>query len=187
MTKNYLPRFFKEEKAIAAVSLLLRNSDGSCDKYWLNKVMYYIERQSLILNGQPMFYDSLFSVKYGPIVSAINDAIDNTAYPFDEKWNKHFALEGNTVRLLEEANYEVLSDSEENIILDAGKKFWGWAFPQLKRFFHDLPEHTDTTSRIDIEYADILISSGIDEKSIQDALETISYFNSLESTLSCEK
>lgn len=184
MTINNLSSF-KEEKAIAAASLLLRLSRNSCDKYWLNKVMYYIERQSLVLTGQPMFNDSLYSIKYGPILSAVNDAIDNTAYPFDSEWNKHFILEGNTVRLLSESSYDSLSEMEETIIKKAFAKFMGWDFSRLKNFFHRLPEHKETNSRIDIEYREILSKSGIDEESIQDALDNISYFDSLKSSLHC--
>lgn len=187
MTKNYLPKF-KEEKAIAAASLLLHLSDNKCDKYWLNKVMYYIERESLLLTGQPMFNDSLYSVKYGPIVSAVNDAIDNTAYPFDSEWNEHFVLENNTiVRLVKESNLDSLSENEEKIIKDAFQKFKGWSFPQLRDFFHKLPEHKETTSRIDIEYEEILRNSGVDEESIKDSLETISYFKFLENSIDCGK
>lgn len=184
MTKNYIPNF-KEEKAIAAASLLLQLSKNQCDKYWLNKAMYYIERQSLILTGQPMFNDSLFSIKYGPIVSAVNDAIDNTAYPFENEWSKHFSLKGNTVRLLTKASYDSLSENEESIIETVYNKFEGWSFAQLQEFFHNLPEHRETTSRIDIEYIDILRNSGVDEESIQDALETINYFNLLEISANC--
>ncbi len=184
MTKNYLPNY-REEKAIAAASLLLSLSKNQCDKYWLNKVMYYIERQSLVLTGQPMFNDSLYSVKYGPILSAVNDAIDNTAYPFDNGWNKHFTLDGNTIRLIAESNYDSLSDSEETIIREAFNKFKGWNFTQLKNYFHRLPEHKETVSRIDIEYQEILSKSGVDEESIQDALENISYFSYLKDTLHC--
>ena len=185
MTKQYLPNF-KEEKAIAAASFLLSLSKNESDKYWLNKVMYYIERQSLVLTGQPMFNDSLFSIEYGPIVSNVNDAIDNTAYPFDNEWNDHFRVEGNTVRLIKEANYDSLSEFEENLIKDIYKKFKGWNFSRLKKFFHSLPEYKNTISRVDIEYDEILKKSGIDEKSIKDALETISYFNILEDSIHCD-
>jgi uncharacterized phage-associated protein len=184
MTKNCLLNF-REEKAIAVASLLLKLSNNKCDKYWLNKVMYYVERQSLVLTGQPVFYDSLYSVKYGPIVSAVNDAIDNTAYPFDNEWNKHLVIEGNTVKLKIESNYSSLSDFEVKIVEDAYNKFKGWSFSQLKEFFHNLPEHKETISRIDIEYSEILKYSGADEESIQDALETISYFKNLESSFHC--
>ena len=51
---------FNEEKAIATASLLLKLSGGQCDKYWLNKVMYFVERESIISTGQPIFFDRLF-------------------------------------------------------------------------------------------------------------------------------
>ena len=186
MTKNYLSNF-KEDKAIAVASLLLKLSGNVCDKYWLNKVMYYIERQMIILTGQPMFNDSLYSIQYGPIASAVNDAIDNTAYPFENKWNHHIALKGTSVRLKKEANYDLLSEFEEEVIRNAFDKFKGWGFSELKNYFHNLPEHKETTSRIDIEYSEILRNSGIDENSIADALETISYLNEIEDSMHCDK
>ncbi len=186
MTRNYLPNF-KEEKAIEAVSLLLSLSNNACDKYWLNKVMYYVERQSLILSGQPMFNDSLFSIKYGPILSTVNDAIDNIAYPFDNEWNRHFTLEGNTIKLIQESGYDSLSEFEEKIIKNAYAQFKGWDFKRLRAFFHNLPEHKETASRVDIEYSDILKSSNIDEESIKDSLETITYFKGLENSLHCDQ
>jgi len=185
MTKNNLPKF-KEEKAIAVASFLLKLSNNTCDKYWLNKVMYYIERQSLVLTGQPMFNDSLFSIQYGPILSIVNDSIDNTAYPFDNEWNKHFSLEGHTIRLKKEASYDSLSEFEEKLIREIHKKFEGWDFNRMNDFFHHLPEYKNTTSRVDIEYDEILKKEGIDEESIQDALETISYFNNLKNSINCD-
>jgi uncharacterized phage-associated protein len=178
MTKNYLPKF-KEEKAIAAASLLLQLSGGACDKYWLNKVMYYIERESLIQSGQPMFNDSLISIQYGPIVSAVNDAIDNAAYPYKSEWNKHITLEDKTVKLLEVADSDVLSEFDEEIITNAYHKFKGWSFSRLKNFFHGLPEYKETKSPVDIEYSDILRKAGIDEESIKDALDNLAYLDFL--------
>lgn len=184
MTKNYLPSFL-EGKAIAATTLLLKLSGGECDKYWLNKVMYYLERESLIRTGQPMFNDSLYSIKYGPIASAVNDGIDNTAYPFDSEWNNHVSLDGKKVRLINEANVEVFSENEYDLIVEASKKFEGWGFRKMKNYFHSLPEHKETNSRIDIEYSEILKAAGVDEVSIRDSLETISYFNHLDKIIHC--
>jgi len=50
---------------------------GEADRYWLCKVMYFIERRSLIESGQPMFFGKLFSLPYGPIVSEVNDLLKN--------------------------------------------------------------------------------------------------------------
>ena len=148
--------------------------------------MYYLERESLIRTGQPMFNDSLYSIAYGPIASAINDGIDNTEYQFDSEWNKFITLEGKTVKLINEPNYEVFTDNEYNLIVETFHKFEGWEFGRMKDFFHKLPEHKETRSRIDIEYSDIFHAAGIDEASIRDSLETISYFKNFDNIIQCD-
>jgi len=52
---------FREKTAIAVVSKLIKLSGGQCDARWLKKVMYYIERESLVKSGQPMFFDKLYN------------------------------------------------------------------------------------------------------------------------------
>jgi hypothetical protein len=184
MTDLKIPRF-KEEKAIAVAAMLLELSGGKCDKYWLNKVMYYIERQSLIGSGQPVFFDNLFSIPYGPIVSQVNDSIDLVAYPVDSIWNKHLSLQGNDVILLSGADYSALSPFEENLIHEAFEKFKGWSFSRLSRFFHSLPEYKETKSRIKINYDEILKAEGYSQEEVDAALEEISYLGYLEGTLRC--
>ncbi|MCX6055078.1 MAG: Panacea domain-containing protein [Chloroflexi bacterium] len=174
MTINNVPNF-NEEKAIATASLLLKFSGSQCDKYWLNKVMYFVERESIISTGQPIFFDRMFSVPFGPIVSVVNDAIDFSEYPFPSEWNKHISLKDKTVRLLEEADYDSLSEYEEELIYRLFKKFEGWGFTKLKDFFHSLPEYTETKSRVEINYDELLSKANIDEESIKDAIQNLSY------------
>ncbi|MBQ6503184.1 MAG: DUF4065 domain-containing protein [Flexilinea sp.] len=68
---------FRTGKAIAALTYLLELSGGKQDKYWLNMVMYYVERESILRYGDPMFYDDLFSMPYGPVASTVSDGIDS--------------------------------------------------------------------------------------------------------------
>jgi len=184
MSEKGIPQF-KEEKAIVVTSYLLKLSGGQCDKYWLNKVLYFIERESLIRSGQPIFFDKLYSAPYGPIVSAINESINSTAYPENSKWCNHFSLNGNYVTQLSEADYSLLSPFEENLIKESYEKFLGWGFSKLKKYFHDLPENTETTSRIPINYEDILKAEGYSNQDIEDTLEELSYLYFLESKLNC--
>jgi len=186
MIQNVIPKY-KEDKAIAAVSLLLRHSKGQCDKYWLNKVMYYIERESLIQTGQPMFFDKLYSLKYGPIVSAIKDSIEQTEYPIDQTWSEFIRVSGKKVRLVKEVDISSLSEFEEEIIVDAYNKFKGWTFKRLKEFFHSLPENKDTNSREPIDYEEILRSVKASDEQIKEAISEIKYLALLEDTLSCAK
>lgn len=183
-----IPRYrYKEEKALAVASKLLELSGNQCDKYWLNKLMYYIERQCIIKGGKPVFFDRLFSIPYGPIASAVNDSIDLTAYDVKSPWREHFALDGKRVRLKKAADYSVLSPFEISLIEEAHKKFKGWSFNQVHDFFSKLPENKDTNSREEIEIDDILIGEGFDPVSIEEIINEISYFETLEETLHCAR
>jgi len=181
---NHIVPVFKVDKAIAVAATFIKQSGGTCDKYWLNKVMYFIERESLVKSGQPLFFDELYALPLGPIASAVNDGIDITAYPIDSIWAMYFSLQGNAVILKEEPDYSVLSNFENNLIQEIYDKFMGWDFPQLHRYFHNLPENKETTSRKDISYAEILEAEGLDPKLIQETLSEISYISDLERTLS---
>jgi hypothetical protein len=185
MAELRIPQY-KEKKAIAVASKLLELSANQCDKYWLNKLMYYLERESLIKLGQPLFFDKLYSLPYGPIVSAVNDSIDFVAYPIDSSWSKYFSLDGNTVKLLKSADYSVLNNVEIKLIESAFHKFKGWDFDKLFKYFHNLPENKETQSREDISYEIILKKGGrFDNETIHETLDEISYLGDIEGTINC--
>ena len=186
MNKDRIPKF-RETKAIASASLLLHLSGGKCDKYWLNKVMYYLERDCLLKTGQPMFFDEIYSIRHGPIVSAINDGIDSAQNPEESKWGEHFALQGNTLNLVKPADDCELSEFETEIITEAFHKFEGWGFAKLQDYFHQLPETKHTESRVRLDYEDILQSNGASEQQISEAISEISYLTFLENSLDCGK
>ena len=176
---------FNEEKAIAVAAYLVNLQGKSSDKYWLAKVMYFVEREALIKNGQPMFFDQLYSVPYGPIASAVNDGIDLCSYPADSKWNQYFSLSNNTVMLIKDPDYSTLSLFEKKLIENTFQKFKGWSFNALHDYFRKLPEYKQTNSRMPIEYDEILSAAGFDPETIKETLEEISYINCLEGTLHC--
>ena len=186
MNSKQVPKF-RETKAIASASILLQLSGGKCDKYWLNKLMYYIERESLLKSGQPMFFDKLFSLPHGPIVSAINDGIDSANMPGKSKWGEYFELTDNSVILKYFEDDSILSEFEIEIITEAFDKFKGWSFPKLKNYFDNLPENKITTSRELIDYEEILKLNGASEFQIKEAISEISYLSFIENSLDCAK
>ena len=179
-----LPKF-QEEKAIAVATRFLSLSGGKCNKYWLNKLMYYVERESLVETGQPIFFDAMFSLPYGPIVSAVNDGIDSTQYQDGSEWKKNLVVDKKNVTLIKDGDYDLLSDFEEGIIRSAFEKFKGWGFDRLNSFFHNLPEHIETDSSIELPYSYVLTKSGVDKKTIDEAIEELLYVSRLESKLDC--
>jgi hypothetical protein len=177
---------YREDKAVAVVATFLYLSNGQCDKYWLNKVMYYVERQSLLLAGQPMFFDDLFSAPYGPIASNVNDGIDLASYPSKSIWSKCFRLENNNLKLEKTPDLEVLSDFEIELINSTFEKFKGKNFNEMHKFFRGFPEHTETNSRIAISYESILSAGGLPEEIIKETIEDISYLQFIEGSLTCD-
>jgi hypothetical protein len=175
---------FNELKAVTVAARLIQLSGGKCDKYWLNKLMYYVERQSLVLSGQPIFFDELFSIPLGPIVSSVNDGIDSSSYPVESLWSKHLDLQGNTVFLKSEPDFSELSWFEEKIIKDAFQKFKNYDFSKLKKYFHGLPEHKETKSREEITYEEILSNEGLDKESIEEVMNEISYLSFFKNQIS---
>lgn len=184
MKKKGTPEF-REEKAMAVASLLLNLSGGNCDKYWFNKVMYYVERSCLIETGQPLFFDDLYSIPWGPIVSQVKENIDLIQYPIDTNWSTYFDMQDKTIFLKKEVDDSVLSPFEENLVKKIYDKFKGWDFNQLKKFFHELPEHIETKSREPISYEAILKKVGCDQDTISEILDEISYLDYLEDSFHC--
>lgn len=177
---------FREEKAIAAAAFLVKLNGGACDKYWLNKVMYYVERSSIIKNGQPMFFDNLYSLPYGPIVSAVKDSIDDLEYPIETDWDHYLTLNGKEVRLINEPDLSFLSDFEIQIITESHQMFKGWDFSRLHHYFRDLPEHTETRSRVDIDYKNILLAAGYKKEDVDSYDRELIYMFSLNQIQNCK-
>lgn len=174
---------YNEGKAIAAATYLLQLSNGQCDKYWLNKVLYYIERQSLIETGQPMFFDDLYAIKFGPILSKIKDSIDETVDddPF-YNWSPYITLtDERTVSLVKNGEYDLLSDYEINLIKKTYKIFKDKNFEQVKNFIHSLPEHKEVKKgSIPISYEEILSKSKMfSDAQVQEIIKEINYYIAL--------
>jgi len=182
MTSLRLPQF-KEEKAIAVATLFLKLKGGKCDKYWLNKVMYYVERQSLVLSGQPIFFDDLYSLPYGPIVSAVNDGIDSIEYPVKSSWSDHFDLHGKIVSLKIEGDLSLLSPFEEDIITKTYQEFKKMDFTKLHNVFKSLPEHKETQSRVPITHEEILEKEGYDQTAIAETINELNYHSFFEQSV----
>lgn len=180
---------FNEKKAIAAITYILKLSGGQCDKYWLNKVVYYLERQSLLETGQPMFFDELYSIKFGPILSQTNDAIDNTIKDSAEiDWSPYLTLSDEIhVKLIKTGNFDLLSDYEIDLIKETYQNFKDKDFSAMKKIFHQLPEHIEVPrGRKQLSYDHVFRSSGLyDEEQIQEALNEIHALAFYQEAFSC--
>ena len=175
---------FQEDKAIAALTYLMTLSNNISDKYWLNKVMYYIERESILQYGEPMFHDDLYSMRYGPVVSSVNDGIDSTDSRFkaENKWKNYILLEDktNTVFLIAPGDFSLLSDSEIEIITEAYDKYKNYSFSEIMNDFHQLPEYDEIKlnqhpQRKPITYEELLLKNDFSPEDPAEIIKEINY------------
>lgn len=181
---------YNDRRAVQAAAIFAKLEGGTIDKYKLCKLMYYLERQTILTTGQPLFRSGLFSIKLGPIASEVNDGI-NVIVPSKNfralfgkeqysRWIDHFQrVTSKKLRLVADPGDDELSESDIDLLKEISAKFSGFDHAQLKNFFHSLPEHTETNSRIPIPFDKILRVEGFPEEEIQELQEEYRYFLSL--------
>lgn len=173
---------FREDKAIAVLTYLLQLSDEINDKYWLNKVMYYIEKESIIRYGEPVFHDDLYSMPYGPVVSSVKEGIDSadSRIESESKWKKFIRLNeaDHEVFLIAPGDFSLLSESEIEIITEAYEKFKDYSFTKIMGYFHSVPEYEEIHGyprRKKITYEDLFIKNNFSPDEASEIIEEIAY------------
>jgi len=180
---------YNDKKAVQAAAIFIKLEGGTIDKYKLCKLMYYLERQTLLTTGQPLFHSELFSIPHGPVASEVNDGI-NTVSPsknfrpllIDQysRWVEFFQkAPKHLLRSIADPGDDELSEADIDLIMEISAKFSNYNHHQLKSFFDSLPEHTKTDSRIQIPFEKILKVEGFPEDEIRELQEEYRYYLSL--------
>ncbi|MCB5229157.1 MAG: SocA family protein [Candidatus Cloacimonetes bacterium] len=177
---------YNDNKAVQAAAIFIDLEGGTIDKYKLCKLMYYLERQTLVLTGQLLFHSDLFSIKHGPVASEVNDAI-NTVLPSENfrplfsdqysRWFNYFKkVSKYGISSVANPGDDELSEADIDLIKEISVQFENYDHKQLKAFFDNLPEHTKTDTRIPISFEDILKAEGFPEEEIEELREEYSYY-----------
>lgn len=182
--------YYNEERASQAAAIFAKLEGGTIDKYKLAKLMYYLERETIVRTGQPLFHDELCSAPYGPIASEVNHGIDAIVPPRNSNhdyqkgkhpaWENHFKQKGETgLHRTSDPGEDELSVSDINLIHEIQQKFKNWDFGELKDFFHSLPEYEETDTKIPIHFTEILRAEGVSEEEIKELKAEYYYFLSV--------
>lgn len=174
---------FNSEKARAAISRILDLNGGSADFYYINKLMYLLERKSLIEKGRPFVYDQMYSVRFGPIVSNVYDELKICSISDREGWASSFIRKGNDVTLKVPGDYDQLSPYDERIVAQTVEKVENElhlrcldrnsAFNALHEFIQKLPEYEVVEiGRTEISYEKILLKADLPELEIEEILNS---------------
>jgi uncharacterized phage-associated protein len=162
---------FNLEKAMAATSILLGETEHRCMEYLrLLKLLYIADREILAKSDAPLLGSRLVAMKNGPLHSRVFDLIkgeDSSA----TTWQKFFTTHSYSIRLNEPAAISSLSRFEIRKLKEVSDKFRNVGTWELVDMTHDFPEWkkaypdpTENTSR-PIEFAAVIEAVGrIDDK-----------------------
>jgi uncharacterized phage-associated protein len=150
---------FDQEKAIAAVSLVLINQDGKCNFHKLFKILYFAEQKHLSRYGRTIFNDTYIAMKNGPVPSSVYDILkitkgDSIYYNQDIAafFSTYFSVEDYNIKLnKKDLDIEIFSESEVECITESieENKFLG--FNTLTSKSHDLAwENVGLNQRISV-------------------------------------
>lgn len=137
----------------------------------LIKLLYFLDRATLLKWGRPVTTDRYVSMANGPVVRRIYDLISEPPAPDADKiWHRFISPPSRYfVRLLKDPGANELSKAEEQMIAAVFKKFGGRTWQQLVRFSHkSLKEWHDPEDRgvTEITISDILRAGGTSEEDI---------------------
>ena len=160
---------FREEKATQAAARLLKLRGGTMSHLKLIKLLYLVERESLVRFGVPLTHDSYCSLPHGPVLSATLDRINTRECYEGGYWDRYISPKVRfEVRLRQpDVPHDQLSRAEEALIDEVFAKYGTMSRWDLVEFTHSLPEWTDPRgSALPIDPADILRSEGFSETEI---------------------
>lgn len=151
---------FNQAKATQAAARLLRLRGGRMSYIKLIKLLYFADREALLLWGRPITTDVYVSMDNGPVVSQIYNLIREEDKPGSRgAWRQYISQSKDfDVELLSEnPPCDELSRAEENLLDKIFEKYGHLNRWDLVKLSHDLPEWQDPHgSAFPIEYSDIL-------------------------------
>jgi len=175
---------FNEKKATQAAAYFLKLAGSDMDYLRLMKLMYLMERASLIQRGRPVTYDKYYSLTWGPVLSRVLDLVHRNAYNAIGYWEEHIGNSGTDhVFLRADPGGDLLSRSELRFIDSVFGSFGEIDGLSLAKLTHNLPEWKDPNgSSIPITIAEILTAGGKsseDAQAISAEVNAVQHFRSM--------
>jgi len=149
MTRKTRPiRFtFDERKATAVAASLLQLAGGSMHYLELLKLLYYADRESLDLYGQPITGDRYVNMRHGPVLSSVYDLVKRTLFaptPSKGAWGESIAKRSRwELELKRPPDPAPLSEAEIELIERVFKQRRERTRWDLRDKSHALPEWED--------------------------------------------
>lgn len=179
---------YSEKKAAQAAAYLCRLSGGRIDFGYLLKELYYADRASLLQAGQPVTYDCMTLMKYGPLLSKIYDRVKAVFGKPDvmrlpEAWQGVFRPSGTYwLHLEKDPGIGELSEMDMAFLRKAHRRCSVFrTFKHLADWLHfTSPEWSDPgDTSIPLRYDELLRKRGWVQEEIDECLDQLNYQASL--------
>src|SRR6266436_6535370 len=138
---------FNERKALQAAGRLIVQSGGEMNYMALIKLLYLIDRESLLRFGRPVTGDKVVAMKQGPVLSAIFDRVSQKKQQLPRcAWHNFIPRPAPyvfTVRFGGVADTTALSEAEVALIDEIYARYRDLSEDDLVQLTHRLPEWSD--------------------------------------------
>ena len=164
------PRF-RQAKTTQLACEFLRLAGGRMSYMKLIKLLYLVDRRSLLERGVPVTYDRYVSMQHGPVLSETLDLINYGSNPSEESyWEAHIDQDSQyEVSLKGDCPVDELSDAELDLARTVCAEFGTMDRWAVVDYLHRLPEWRDPgeVRVLPIRYEDILVHEKTPEESEQ--------------------
>lgn len=164
------PRF-RQAKTTQLACEFLRLAGGRMSYMKLIKLLYLVDRRSLLERGVPVTYDRYVSMRHGPVLSRTLDLINYGSNPSEESyWEAHVDQDSRyEVALKTDCPVDELSPAELDLARAVYAEFGGMDRWAVVDSVHRLPEWRDPgeAQALPIRYEDILVHEKTPEESEQ--------------------
>ena len=138
---------FNERKAVQAAGRLILQCGGEMNYMALIKLLYLVDRESLLRFGRPVTGDAVVAMKQGPVLSAIFDRVSQKKQRLPKSaWHNFIPRPAPyvyTVRFSGTPDVSALSEAEVALIDEIYTKHRNLSEDGLVELTHQLPEWSD--------------------------------------------
>ena len=178
-------RFNEKRTTQAAGRLLSMRENRSLNYMLLIKLLYLVDRESLLRWGSPLTGDDYYSMEFGPILSKTHDLITEMRPPEENSfWAKHIQRSNYDVKLVDDPGDDELSDADDALLKEIFDKYRdyydGNPFVFVDYLHSIIPEYkqVEKGERIPLDYHDMLVAGNkpIEEiRAIESELKNIGW------------
>ncbi len=138
---------FNERKAVQVAGRLIAQCGGEMNYMALIKLLYLIDRESLLRFGWPVTGDAVVAMKQGPVLSAVFDRVSQKKQHLPKSaWHNFIPRPAPyvyTVRFSGLPDMSALSEAEVALIDEIYAKYRNLSEDDLVALTHKLPEWSD--------------------------------------------